>query len=100
MPYYQYVRSVIPPGPPSKKPASRGTLWQPGTPTADGRRGITDDGHRTIPTAATSFISPALDRLSCALRMARRKDEQVLTIIEAPASTQAAFMVHSLAFRR
>lgn len=36
----------------------------------DHRLCITDDSHRTIPRAATSPLSPALDRLLCAWRIA------------------------------
>jgi hypothetical protein len=48
-----------------------------GAHTDDHRLCITDDGHRTIPTAVTSPISPAVDRLSCVLPMAHRQDKRV-----------------------
>jgi hypothetical protein len=48
-----------------------------GTPTDDDRLCITDDRRQTIPTAATSPISPALDRLSCVLLMAHRQDKRI-----------------------
>jgi hypothetical protein len=48
-----------------------------GAHTDDYRLCITDDGRRTIPTAATSPSSPALDSPLCTLLMTHRQDERV-----------------------
>ena len=58
--------------------ASRGPLSHGGTYTYCHRGCITDDGHRTIPTAAIVPIHPALDLPLCALLIAHRQDERVL----------------------
>jgi hypothetical protein len=48
-----------------------------GTHPDDHRLCITDDGHRTTTTAATSLISSALDLPSCASLKSHRKHERV-----------------------
>jgi hypothetical protein len=67
--WQQWSSALLVMPPPFNNSGSSRPSLAPGVHTADHELCRTDDGHRTIPTAATSPIHPALDRPSCASLM-------------------------------